>query len=113
MMAGDTVNRYSVYGVDVSSPWPFEFPPLTDAANPIARVEFVKGPAAPLYGLAYPGGVMNNITKSVNFEHNFASLRGTVGNFSDWRVSMDANVSASTSAGGDRHARGGFPGDGH
>jgi len=43
MMAGDTVNRYSVYGVDVSSPWPFEFPPLTDAANPIARVEFVQG----------------------------------------------------------------------
>ncbi|PYR11697.1 MAG: hypothetical protein DMF99_07480 [Acidobacteria bacterium] len=43
MMAGGTVNRYSVYGVDVSSPWPFEFPPLTDAANPIARVEFVQG----------------------------------------------------------------------
>jgi hypothetical protein len=43
MMAGSAANRYSVYGVDVSSPWPFEFPPLTGAAKPMARVEFVQG----------------------------------------------------------------------
>jgi outer membrane receptor protein involved in Fe transport len=75
-----------------------EYDPV-DIQN-IARVEFVKGPAAPLYGLAYPGGVMNNITKSVDFSHNFAQLRATVGNFSDWRAQIDANATASAGNGG-------------
>ena len=43
MIAGSSPNRYSVYGVDVASEWPFELPPLTDAADSIARVEFVQG----------------------------------------------------------------------
>ncbi len=71
-----------------------EYDPV-DMQN-IARVEFVKGPAAPLYGLAYPGGVMNSITKAVDFNRNFAQLRGTVGNFGDWRVSADVNATSKT-----------------
>jgi len=43
MMAGRVPNRYSVYGADVGSEWPFEFPPLTETADSIARVEFVQG----------------------------------------------------------------------
>jgi len=75
-----------------------EYDPV-DMQN-ISRVEFVKGPAAPLYGLAYPGGVMNNITKSVDFAHNFTNLRATAGNFNDWRASIDTNVTTSTPNGG-------------
>ncbi len=66
-----------------------EYDPV-DTQN-LARVEVVKGPAAALYGLAYPGGVMNNITKSVDFTHNFANLRLTAGDQSDYRASVDAN----------------------
>jgi len=58
----------------------------------IARVEVVKGPAAALYGLAYPGGVMNNITKTAEFTRNFASLRLTAGSEGDFRGTIDANV---------------------
>jgi outer membrane receptor protein involved in Fe transport len=58
----------------------------------LARVEVVKGPAAALYGLAYPGGVMNNITKVVEFGKNFSSVRLTAGGEGDYRASLDANV---------------------
>jgi iron complex outermembrane receptor protein len=44
-----------------------EYDPI-DTQN-LARVEVIKGPAAALYGLAYPGGVMNNIKKAVDFKH--------------------------------------------
>jgi len=43
MIAGGAANRYSVYGVDVRSQWPLEFPSPADAADSIARVEFVRG----------------------------------------------------------------------
>ena len=67
-----------------------EYDPV-DTQN-LSRVEVVKGPAAPLYGLAYPGGVMNNITKTVDFNKNFGSLRLTVGGEGDYRASLDVNV---------------------
>src|SRR5205807_2022523 len=74
-----------------------EYDPV-DLQN-VARVEFVKGPAAVLYGLAYPGGVVNNITKSADFSHSFANLRLTAGTQSDYRASIDANVTASLTNG--------------
>jgi iron complex outermembrane recepter protein len=66
-----------------------EYDPI-DTQN-LARVEVVKGPAAALYGLAYPGGVMQNITKSVDFNREFTSLRFTVGDQGDYRATIDAN----------------------
>jgi iron complex outermembrane receptor protein len=57
----------------------------------LSRVELIKGPAAPLYGLAYPGGVMNNISKTVDFAKNFASVRLTGGSEGDYRATLDAN----------------------
>jgi iron complex outermembrane receptor protein len=74
-----------------------EYDPI-DMQN-LARVEVVKGPAAALYGLAYPGGVMNNITKSVDFNRNFTSLRATVGSEGDYRGTIDANVSGALAGG--------------
>jgi outer membrane receptor protein involved in Fe transport len=68
-----------------------EYDPV-DTQN-LARVEVVKGPAAALYGLAYPGGVMNNISKQVDFSKNFTSLRFTAGLEGDYRATIDTNVS--------------------
>src|SRR5690606_37597620 len=61
-------------------------------AQGLARVEVVKGPAAALYGLTYPGGVMQNITKSVEWNENFTSLRFSVDNEGGYRGTVDANV---------------------
>lgn len=58
----------------------------------LARVEVVKGPAAPLYGLAYPGGVMNNISKAAEFGRNFGQIRISGGGEGDYRATIDANV---------------------
>jgi len=74
-----------------------EYDPI-DMQN-LARVEVVKGPAAALYGLAYPGGVMNNITKSVDFGRNFTSTRVTVGGEGDYRGTIDANLTGSLGGG--------------
>ena len=74
-----------------------EYDPI-DMQN-LARVEVVKGPAAALYGLAYPGGVMNNITKTVDFFHNFTEARVTVGGEGDIRGTIDANVSGNAGSG--------------
>jgi len=74
-----------------------EYDPI-DMQN-LARVEVVKGPAAALYGLAYPGGVMNNITKSVDYSKNFASTRLTFGGEGDYRGTIDANVTGSLGGG--------------
>lgn len=67
-----------------------EYDPV-DTQN-LARVEVVKGPAAALYGLAYPGGVMQNISKTVDFSRNFTSLRLTGGMYGDYRATADINV---------------------
>jgi outer membrane receptor protein involved in Fe transport len=67
-----------------------EYDPIDTQA--FSRVEFVKGPVAALYGLSYPGGVFNNITKTVDFGHNFGNLRLTGGLEGDYRASMDVNV---------------------
>jgi iron complex outermembrane recepter protein len=60
----------------------------------LSRVEIVKGPAAALYGLAYPGGVMNNITKDVDFTKSFTSVRATIQSEGEYRGTVDANYTA-------------------
>lgn len=67
-----------------------EYDPV-DTQN-LARVEVVKGPAAALYGLAYPGGIMQNISKTVDFSKNFTSLRLTGGDSGEYRSSIDTNI---------------------
>ncbi|MCF3651109.1 TonB-dependent siderophore receptor [Synoicihabitans lomoniglobus] len=65
----------------------------------LARVEVIKGPAAPLYGLAYPGGIMNNITKQVDFSENFTDVRLTAASFGENRATIDANYSGEVGGG--------------
>jgi outer membrane receptor protein involved in Fe transport len=67
-----------------------EYDPV-DTQN-LARVEVIKGPAAALYGLAYPGGIMQNISKTVDFSKNFTSLRLTGGIYGDYRATADVNT---------------------
>jgi outer membrane receptor protein involved in Fe transport len=66
----------------------------------IARVELVKGPAAPLYGLSYPGGVMNTITKTVDFTDNFTVLGASIQNEGEYRATIDANYTGEIANGG-------------
>lgn len=65
----------------------------------ISRVEVVKGPAAPLYGLAYPGGVMNNITKQVDFGKNFTSIDLTLHSEGEKRGAIDTNFAGDVANG--------------
>jgi iron complex outermembrane receptor protein len=66
-----------------------EYDPID--AQGLARVEVVKGPAAALYGLSYAGGVMNNITKTVDITKNFGQLRFTASDEGGFRSTIDAN----------------------
>lgn len=59
----------------------------------LARVEVVKGPAAALYGVTYPGGVINSVTKQVDFFNNFTEIRLTGASEGEWRATIDANSS--------------------
>jgi len=65
----------------------------------IARVEVVKGPVAALYGLTYPGGVMQNITKAVDFSHTFARTTVSFDSEGEYRGSLDANTNGSLNGG--------------
>lgn len=65
----------------------------------IARVEVVKGPVAALYGLTYPGGVMQNITKAVDYSKNFARTTVMFDSEGEYRGSLDANFSGKLNGG--------------
>ena len=65
----------------------------------LARVEVVKGPVAALYGVSYPGGVLNSVNKSVDYTHNFSKLRATVGNEGGYRGTVDSNFSGQLGGG--------------
>jgi iron complex outermembrane recepter protein len=99
----EAYNGALVYGgADSFSNWGLrdgirEYDPLD--AQGLARVEVVKGPAAALYGLAYPGGVMNNISKSVDYARNFVIARLTWGSENDRRATIDANVTGKVAGG--------------
>ncbi len=66
----------------------------------IARVEIVKGPAAPLYGLSYPGGIMNTITKEVDFTDNFTVIGVSAQSEGEYRGTIDANYAGDIGQGG-------------
>ncbi len=59
----------------------------------IERIELVKGPSAPLYGLTYAGGVMNNISKQAVFGRNATQLDFTLQSEGEYRSALDANYS--------------------
>jgi iron complex outermembrane recepter protein len=65
----------------------------------LSRVEVVKGPAAALYGLAYPGGIMNNITKQVDFRRNFTSFRAYLQTEGEFGATVDSNFTSKLSGG--------------
>jgi len=65
----------------------------------ISRVEIVKGPAAAMYGVTYPGGVMNTITKSAMLGTSFAEAGFSLDTYGEWRSTLDTNVSAETKLG--------------
>jgi iron complex outermembrane receptor protein len=65
----------------------------------LSRVEVIKGPAAPLYGLAYPGGIMNNVTKNVDYKRNFTSVRLTAQSEGEYRGTIDANYTGKAAGG--------------
>ena len=65
----------------------------------LSRVEIVKGPAGPLYGLSYAGGVMNSVSKQVDFQKNFTDVRLTLQSEGEYRGAIDANYTASGKAG--------------
>lgn len=65
----------------------------------IARVEVVKGPVAALYGLTYPGGVMQNITKAVELGKTFGRFTASLDSEGEYRTSLDANYSGKLNSG--------------
>ena len=58
------------------------------------RVEVVKGPAAALYGLTYPGGVMNLVSKSALLDAQFTDLTYSIASEGEYRATIDANYGA-------------------
>lgn len=65
----------------------------------IARVEVVKGPVAALYGLTYPGGVMQSITKAVDFEKSFGRATLSYDSEGEYRAALDANFTGKLNEG--------------
>jgi outer membrane receptor protein involved in Fe transport len=68
-------------------------------AQGLERVEIIKGPAAAMYGVTYPGGVMNSITKQADLFRSFAQVRATVASEGEWRATIDANATSDTEFG--------------
>ena len=66
----------------------------------IARVEVVKGPVGPLYGLTYPGGVQNLVSKDVDFSREFGVVKLTAQSYGEYRSTLDANVHGRLASGG-------------
>lgn len=64
-----------------------------------SRVEIVKGPAAALYGLSYPGGVINTVTKTVLYGDDFASLSFMLDSEGEFRGTVDANFTGEVGIG--------------
>ena len=59
-----------------------------DTAN-IERIEFLKGPAAALYGASEPGGTLNVVTKKPQWRSGNA-VEASVGSFDFYRVALDS-----------------------
>ena len=65
----------------------------------LARVEIVKGPAAALYGVSYPGGLMNSISKQVDMRKEFTSTRFSGDSQGGYRATIDANFVGNVAGG--------------
>lgn len=83
---------YTIRGFQSSSPLRngVAFNSITDVSN-IERVEVAKGPAAILYGVVEPGGVVNYTTKRPLPNYR-ATIEETVGNYSLYRTDFDFNL---------------------
>ncbi|SDS32929.1 TonB-dependent receptor [Opitutus sp. GAS368] len=83
---------YTIRGFQSSSPLRngIAFNSITDISN-IERVEVAKGPAAILYGVVEPGGVVNYTTKRP-LANYAATIEETVGSYSLYRTDFDFNV---------------------
>jgi iron complex outermembrane recepter protein len=66
-----------------------------DTAN-IERIEFLKGPAAALYGASEPGGTLNVVTKKPQRRAGH-SVEVYAGSFDSYRASLDSTGPAGTS----------------
>jgi outer membrane receptor protein involved in Fe transport len=75
----NSVARYTTYSVDN-----------------VDRIEVIKGPAAIFFGLGYPGGVINYVTKKPVFGRKFTDVAYEYGGSGDiagtQRVTLDQNV---------------------
>ncbi len=65
----------------------------------LSRVEVVKGPVAALYGVSYPGGVLNSVNKTVDYSRNFSSVRLTARSEGGYRATLDSNFSGKIAGG--------------
>ncbi|WP_438481384.1 TonB-dependent siderophore receptor [Oleiharenicola lentus] len=65
------------------------FHAVTDTVN-VERVEVVKGPAAVLYGVVEPGGLVNYTTKQPT-SSAFSSAKVTIGSYNYHRLELDVN----------------------
>jgi outer membrane receptor for ferric coprogen and ferric-rhodotorulic acid len=57
----------------------------------LESIEVIDGPVASLYGLTYPGGIIQMNSKVVDFSKNFTDLRLMYGSYGEYRGSLDAN----------------------
>jgi iron complex outermembrane recepter protein len=60
----------------------------TETAN-IERYDILKGPAAILYGVGEPGGVINYVTKKPRFDRAFYSAELIAGSYDYYRTELD------------------------
>lgn len=57
----------------------------------VQRIEVVKGPAAVLYGITKPGGIVNYITRTPQFGKNSARITASYGSYASTRSTLDVN----------------------
>lgn len=85
-LAGDVNNGMSLLRNGFSGNRGFNAP--RDTAN-VERIEFLKGPAAALYGTSEPGGTLNIVTKRPLWQ-SAHSVEGYVGSFGFLRGTLDS-----------------------
>lgn len=85
-LAGDINNGMSLLLNGFSGNRGFNAP--RDTAN-IERIEFLKGPAAALYGTSEPGGTLNLVTKKPLWKPGH-SIEGYVGSYDFYRLAIDS-----------------------
>lgn len=85
-LAGDINNGMSLLLNGFSGNRGFNAP--RDMAN-VERIEFLKGPAASLYGTSEPGGTLNIVTKKPLWKPGH-SLEGYVGSYDFYRFTLDS-----------------------